>query len=395
VCGTCQRNGRHYYLALSLLRKNKQKKSNKLPFPTTYFHSPFMSHARKKSNDKEDEGRIHYVNTESFWWYIVWRTCFYEDHSSYLPKYHAPLHAIYYRYSEISTRFNLAVDDVDPVHFATTVVQQLQESGNMYLSCYWDKTPSVRKRKRQPAPKEPCICAVINCDWAIKYERLLRSSIIQGCLELKVINGRPVVGNEQQKEGNQIGSSTPSSREEGSYTRVPSSTRDPMLPVRRESDGASFDHGEDPRMVGIKRSVMRETQTKMQQETLAFLKRVRASVEDFPLPEDSLGAVGMSPLDVAGDEERLVATEEKGKDPSGVEDEGEQDPSELLQEGEEVEQIQREFMQRMEELDPIEVEEELKVVISRKISKIHMMMERDCILRQIDQFSYSFLTTSK
>jgi len=216
-------------------------------------------------------------------------------------------------------------------------------------------------------------------------------------LELKVINGRPIVGNhKQQKEGNQGKASKSSSLEEGSSTRVLSSTRDPMLPVRMEGEGASFDHGEDPRMMGIKRAVMRETQTKMQQETLSFLKRARASVQDFPLPEDSLGAVGMFPSDVAGEEEgQMSVTREKDKDASAAEEEGEQDPSDLLHEGEEVDRIQRNFMKRMEELDPREVDEEVKVVISRKIAKIHMRMERDCILRQLDQFSYSFLTTSK
>jgi len=299
----------------------------------------------------EEKGKrenLYYVNTECFWWYIVWRTCFYEDHSSYLPKYHAPLHALYSRYVEISMRFNLAVDVIDPSRFIS-IVNELQESGNMYISCYWNK-PSFTKKRKHAAEREPCVCAVVICDWAIKYERLLRSSILNGFVELKVINGVPVVG-------------------QTDHVDVPSKEHEEFVPP---SEGPLFDHGEDPLQQEMERSIIRQPQTKMYQETLAFIKRARGSVSEFPLPEDAVRSAEIPEIPE-------IPETGKGKEPESPERESGS------------EEMQEEFMKRMEAMTPKEVEEKVKVVISKRIAKIHFDLENESILRQLNQYSYSVL----
>jgi len=321
-----------------------------------------------RTETERDEKRIHYVNTECFWWYIVWRTCFFEDHSSYLPKYHAPLHAIYSRYTEISMRFNLAVDEVDPHRFFT-VVQDLQRSGNFFLSSYWDKTAFTKKRKRV-AQREPCLCAVINCEWAIKYEHLLRSSITQGCVELKVINGRPVVGDgaeDPSSEKKTLGTSRfkrgHGASEEGSSTQ-----------------GPAYDHGEDPMRRNERKVIHRQPQTEMQRQTMEFLRKARSSMKDFPLPEDGMLATQES-----------LGGNEKGKESEGPPE----DQEDILgiEETAEGSDVQQDFVRRLASMEPRVVEEDVKVVISKRIAKIHLTLEREAILRQIKQYSYTQLPT--
>ena len=223
----------------------------------------------------------------------------------------------------------------------------------MYISSYWEKPPSVKKRKRS-ITKEPCICAVINCEWAIKYERLLRSSIAQGCVELKVINGKPFFGEEEEPPGMQ------------SEKHLPSSPHSPY--------GPSFDHGEDPlQPYQGPRKVFRQDQTQLQRETLEFLKQARATVSEFPLPEDTIHDPGL-----------YEVTESES---SGKKEEGEEGSST----GMGAEEIQEDFMHRMEALEPPQKEEKVTVVISRKIAQIHLEIERQSVMDQIHSFTYPVL----
>lgn len=149
------------------------------------------------------ESSLHYVNREAYLRYIIWRTCFYEDHSAYLPKFHAPIHALYRRYRELSLRFHLAVDEMTPQKFVEEI-QRLRESQHIFISCYWDSVPSTKRKRKDRPPKDPIVCCVVHSDWACKYERLLYSSISKGSQEFKIVNGKPVFGEEKFNEDDGI-----------------------------------------------------------------------------------------------------------------------------------------------------------------------------------------------
>jgi hypothetical protein len=198
---------------------------------------------------------IHYVNREAYLWYIVWRTCFYEDHSAYLPKFHAPIHAIYHRYNELSLRFRLVVDELSPSQFVEAI-QNLRETQNVFLSSYWDVVPSKRRRKNTStagrAAKDPVLCCVANSHWASNYELLLYRSIRRGSLECKIVNGKPVFGTGEE------GSSRGDKEEEISFDTGETLIEDPVTENPPSASAAAA----------------APSQTEEYRETLEWLKRV-------------------------------------------------------------------------------------------------------------------------
>lgn len=354
----------------------------------------------KNNHKKVYSNVVHYVNTESFWWYIVWRTCFYEDHSLYLPKYHAPLHAIYSRYKEISSLFSLGVDEINPEKFASHTIKNLQDTGNVYISCYWEESPHTKnKRKRDTETKDPCVCMAVNIEWALKYERLLHMSIDKGFLELKVVNGKPIIGNEED----QFDEKKPHiSKSKKNGTSQMNFTGEDVKKLR----GPSYDHGENPRQAfnvnigdygysdfdnsysyGLEK-------TDLQKQTLDFLRNV---TKDF-----AYGGDDNDPKDEF--EEPKVVNDPKLIILSNERDEIEEENRERLLNDEKNVNIKREdkdddyyknissgFMKRMEGLGEGKKEkiDEVKVIISRKISEIHNTLERESIIRQIKNYSYS------
>jgi hypothetical protein len=126
--------------------------------------------------------------------------------------------------------------------------------------------------------------------------------------------------------------------------------------------------------------IHRQPQTEMQRQTMEFLRKARSSMKDFPLPEDGMLATQES-----------LGGKEKGKESEGPPE----DQEDILgiEETAEGSDVQQDFVRRLASMEPRVVEEDVKVVISKRIAKIHLTLEREAILRQIEQYSYTQLPT--
>jgi len=297
---------------------------------------------------------IHYVNREAYLWYIVWRTCFYEDHSAYLPKFHAPIHALYHRYNEFSLRFHLAVDELSPQMFVEEI-QKLRETQNIFLSCYWDIVPSTKRKRRKKkdgtftkvTPKDPIMCCVTNSDWACKYERLLYSSIRKGGQEFKIVNGKPIFGTKDKEE-----------EEEERKDKEEEEEDEKEVMEGKCLSGITFDTGETLVVEEERKRMNTVPRTEEYKETLDWLQKMDEKFGDtFVIHTE--GEVGES-ASVGG----AVPTFDTGM---------------------------QDWIRKTEPKKSAAVE--ITVVISRKIAQLHASIEKDSIVRQIEAFTYPPLST--